>query len=171
MSDSSLLNVAKDDAPQLSAMQTMVITVPDEWIDYNGHMTEWQYYKLFADSGDVFLRAIGFTEDYRHQGYSFFNVQGQQRNLRECRIGSELAVYSEIIGFDDLRLHLYQYAVDIERQITVATGEHMLLHVDTTARRAVKMEPCMYQAVSEAFAKTQPKLAPKGVGQPFFKIA
>lgn len=163
--------VADNELPQTSAMRTMTITVPQEWIDYNGHMTEWQYYRLFADAGEVFLRAIGFTEEYRHQGYSFFNVQGQQRNLKECRVGTPLSVYSEIIAFDDVRLHMYQYAVDTSRNITVATGEHMMLHVDTTDRRAIEMKPYMYEALVKAFAKTRPKLAPKGSGQLFYKIS
>lgn len=76
------------------------------WIDYNGHMTEWQYYKVFADAGENFLRAMGFTEDYRLQGYSFFSVEGHQRNLRECRVGTPIRVYTEMIGYDAAAAHL-----------------------------------------------------------------
>lgn len=170
MSSSQPMKVAQDELPQSNALQTLELTVPEEWIDYNGHMTEWQYYKVLADAGEVLLRAIGFTEEYRLRGYSFFNVQGQQRNLRECRKGTPLAIYSEILGFDKVRLHLYQYVVDTSRNITLATGEHMMLHADTNIRRAVPMEPYMYNAVAEAFERLKPSFQPKGVGVPFVQI-
>ncbi|MNF79801.1 L-carnitine dehydrogenase [compost metagenome] len=133
-------------------------------------MTEWRYYKLMADAGEVHLRAIGFTEEYRLKGYSFFNVQGQQRNLKECRVGTPLATYSEIIGFDRTRLHLYQYVVDTDRCITVATGEHMMLHVDTQLRRAAPMETYMYDSISEHYELMRPTKKPKGLGIPFLEI-
>lgn len=80
----NFLATAEDDLPQGSALKTLEVTVLESWIDYNGHMTEWQYYRLLADAGEVLLRAIGFSEEYRLKGYSFFNVQGQQRNLRNA---------------------------------------------------------------------------------------
>lgn len=73
---------AVDDRPQRSALLTLEVTVDGEWIDYNGHMTEWQYYKVLADAGENFLRAMGFTEEYRLQGFSFFSVEGHLRNLK-----------------------------------------------------------------------------------------
>ncbi|UZE26365.1 thioesterase family protein [Pseudomonas sp. B21-056] len=166
----NFLATAEDDLPQGSALKTLEVTVLESWIDYNGHMTEWQYYRLLADAGEVLLRAIGFSEEYRLKGYSFFNVQGQQRNLRECRKDTPLVVFSEIIGFDHTRLHLYQYIIDTNRNITVATGEHMMLHVDTTRRCVTPMEPSMYDSLVQAFERLHPALQPKGLGVPFINI-
>lgn len=156
--------------PQATAFKALSLVVPEDWIDYNGHMTEWQYYKVMADAGEVFLRHIGFTEKYRLKGYSFFNVQGQQRNLRECRVGTTIEVYTEIIAFDEVRLHLYSYVVDTGRSITLATCEHMMLHVDTNKREATKMEPYMYDCITRASKECTPALQPKGLGVAFVKI-
>ncbi|MBH3459260.1 thioesterase family protein [Pseudomonas putida] len=160
---------AETELPQATAFKALSLVVPEDWIDYNGHMTEWQYYKVMADAGEVFLRHIGFTEKYRLKGYSFFNVQGQQRNLKECRVGTPIEVFTEIIAFGEVRLHLYSYVVDTSRSITLATCEHMMLHVDTNKRAATKMEPYMYACITRA-SKGTPALQLKGLGMSFVKI-
>lgn len=154
----------QDEKPQRNALLTLQDQVHPSWIDYNGHMTEWQYYKLLADAGENFLRAAGFTEDYRLQGYSFFSVQGLMRNLRECRVGTSFRVMTEMIGYSDTQLHIYQYVTDVERGITAATGEHMMVHVDTNARKRTALPPYMAGCLAEALSKWPPLLRPKGLG-------
>lgn len=161
---------AGTELPQATAFKALSLVVPEDWIDYNGHMTEGQYYKVMADAGEVFLRHIGFTEKYRLKGYSFFNVQGQQRNLTECRVAPPIEVFTEIIAFNEVRLHLYSYVVDTSRSITLATCEHMMLHVDINKREATKMEPYMYDCIIRASKECTPALQPKGLGVTFVKI-
>lgn len=155
--------VADDERPQQKALQTLDTVVDGGWIDYNGHMTEWQYYKLLADAGENYLRAIGFTEEYRLKGFSFFSVEGHLRNLKECRIGTPLQLYTEMIGFDDFRLHIYQYVIDGPRNLVLATGEHMMLHVDTTRRRATPIDDYMRGCLSKALKAWSPLVAPRGL--------
>jgi carnitine 3-dehydrogenase len=157
---------ARDEKPQENALLTLETSVDAVWIDYNGHMTEWQYYKLLADAGENFLRASGFSEAYRLQGYSFFSVHGAMRNLRECRIGTPLHVYTEMIGYDPIRLHIYQYVVDQIRDLTVATGEHLMLHVDTRLRKRTPMTSYMTGCLERALCQWRPVLRPKGLGAP-----
>lgn len=157
--------MAPDERPQANALVTLELGVAPEWIDYNGHMTEWQYYKVFADAGENFLRAMGFTEEYRLQGYSFFSVEGHQRNLRECRVGTPIRVYTEMIGYDALRLHIYQYAIDTDRDIVLATGEHMMLHVDTVGRKATPIGDYMRGCLQTACEKWPPLVRPKGLSR------
>jgi acyl-CoA thioester hydrolase len=154
---------AADDRPQESALLTLETVVDGQWIDYNGHMTEWQYYKLLADSGESYLRAMGFTEEYRLRGFSFFSVEGHLRNLRECRLGTPLRIYTETIGVDDLRLHIYQYVLDDARDLVLATGEHMMVHVDTVKRRAVPVDEYMRGCLQSALEKWRPTKMPKGL--------
>lgn len=154
---------AEDDRPQVNALLTLEATVDERWIDYNGHMTEWQYYKVLADAGENYLRAMGFTEEYRLQGFSFFSVEGHQRNLRECRFGTQLRIYTETIGYDDTRLHIYQYVVDVDRDMVLATGEHMMVHVDTVKRRSTAIGDYMRECLANALEKWRPMNAPKGL--------
>lgn len=155
---------AEDEKPQRNALLTLKTQVDSSWIDYNGHMTEWQYYKVLADAGENFLRAAGFTEEYRLQGYSFFSVQGLMRNLRECRVGTPFEVMTEMIGYSETQLHIYQYITDSERGITAATGEHMMVHVDTSARRRTALPPYMAGCLAESLRRWPPLLRPRGLG-------
>jgi len=166
MPSAAYASEALDEKPQENALLTLETDVDAVWIDYNGHMTEWQYYKLLADAGENYLRALGFTEEYRLQGYSFFSVHGVMRNLRECRVGTPLQVYTETIGYDSTRLHIYQYVVDKARDLTVATGEHLMLHVDTRLRKRTPALPYMAQCLEGAFRQWRPILRPKGLGAP-----
>jgi acyl-CoA thioester hydrolase len=156
--------IAADENPQANAFLSLDTRIEGEWIDYNGHMTEWQYYKLLADAGENFLRAFGFTEEYRLQGYSFFSVQGAMRNLRECRVGTPIRIFTEMIGYDDVRLHIYQYVTDVSRDLTVATGEHLMLHVDTHARKRTPMPEYMRGCMANAMREWAPTLRPLGLG-------
>ena len=155
---------AADEAPQALALLTLETTIEPSWIDYNGHMTEWHYYKVLADAGENFLRAMGFTEDYRLSGYSFFSVQGMMRNLKECRLGAPLRVWTEMISYSGTQLHIYQYVVDTSRMVTAATGEHMMVHVDTNARKRIAAPHDMEQCMAEALRRWPPRLRPKGLG-------
>lgn len=157
-------SVASNEKPQENAVLTLQAFVDSDWIDYNGHMTEWQYYKVLAEAGENFLRALGFTEEYRKRGYSFFSVQGFMRNLKECRSGTPLKVYSEIIGYDSVRLHIYQYVIDQDRDLTLATGEHLMLHVDTAIRKTTAMTPYMTECLERALVRWGPMRRPKGLG-------
>lgn len=156
--------VAPDDRPPPTAIVTLRTSVDAGWIDYNGHMTEWQYYKVLADAGDNFLRHVGFTPQYLSAGNSFFSVEGHMRNLRECCLGTPLEVHTNLIGYDAIRLHIYQYVVDTSRDLTVATGEHLMLHVGMQRRKASPMLPALAASLDEAFQTCAPQLQPKGLG-------
>lgn len=157
--------IAPNEQPESNAFLSLDTAVDHSWLDYNGHMTEWQYYKALADASENFLREIGFTEEYRLQGYSFFSVEGHLRNLRECLHGAHLKVFSAVVGYDSFRLHIYQYVLDCDRDIVVATGEHLLIHVDTHRRRATATALEMPGLLDTALAKRRPKLKPKGLGR------
>ena len=50
--------------------------VLDEWIDYNGHMTEGFYGVVFGMASDEYLTRMGFDEHYRATtGGSFYTVE------------------------------------------------------------------------------------------------
>ena len=67
------------DAP-LALYQT---TVPEEWLDYNGHMSEWCYLLLVGDAADAFFRYIGIDEAYRAAGHSLYTAETHLHHLRE----------------------------------------------------------------------------------------
>jgi carnitine 3-dehydrogenase len=112
------------------------IVAPD-WIDYNGHMTEHRYLQVLADATDRFLPMIGAGGDYAASGSSFYTVETHIRHLGEAHAGDRLAVSTRLLGHDPKRLHLFHEIRRADDGSPVATGEHMLLHVDMGAGRAV----------------------------------
>ena len=126
-------------APSIPApLRLHTSTVPEAWVDYNGHMSEWCYLLVMGDNSDAFFRYIGIDDDYRARGSSLFTVETHIRHLLEAGLGDELSVTLQVLGFDAKRVHI---AHEVRRRDgdTIATGEQMLLHVDTTIGRAVAM--------------------------------
>jgi len=112
------------------------IVAPD-WIDYNGHMTEYRYLQVLADTTDRFLPLIGAGGDYAASGSSFYTVETHIRHLGEAHAGDRLSVSTRLLAHDPKRLHLFHEIRRADDGSPVATGEHMLLHVDMAAGRAV----------------------------------
>ena len=104
--------------------------VMPEWIDYNGHMTEFRYGQVFSDATDAVIKAGGFDEAYLAQGLSFYTVETHIRFLGEMALGDSFTTKSQILSFDGKKLHLCHEMIN-EAGDVVATGEHMLLHVDS----------------------------------------
>ncbi|MCV6576653.1 MAG: carnitine 3-dehydrogenase [Cohaesibacter sp.] len=106
-----------------------------EWTDYNGHMTEHRYLQVLGDATDAFLSFIGMDEAYLAQGFSVYTVETHIRFLQEVPAGTEIKVRTQILGCDEKRLRL-SHEMRTPEETVIATGEHMLMHVDTKASSA-----------------------------------
>jgi carnitine 3-dehydrogenase len=111
-------------------------SVDPSWVDYNGHMTEARYGEVFGYATDAFLRHIGLDAEYLEGGHSMFTVETHIRYLREAAALEPLSVETQVLGVDDKRLRLFHTLLDGSGEI-LATGEHLLLHVDTKEGRSV----------------------------------
>jgi carnitine 3-dehydrogenase len=109
------------------------VLVEPAWIDYNGHMTESRYLEVLADTTDAFLRRIGILGDYIDSGRSYYTVETHIRHLGEAHSGDRLYVLTRLLGHDEKRLHLFHELFQADDDAPVATGEHILLHVDRAA--------------------------------------
>ena len=116
-------------------------TVPPEWLDYNGHMNESRYLQVFGDATDAVLGFIGLNTNYLASGRSIYTVETHIRHLAETGVGTAFHVTTQLLGQDAKRLHLWHEMVRSEDNALLATGEHMMLHVDTKAGRACLMSP------------------------------
>ncbi|MFZ0091713.1 MAG: carnitine 3-dehydrogenase, partial [Solirubrobacteraceae bacterium] len=143
------------DAPRLADGRLVAheaLVAPD-WIDYNGHMTEGRYLEVLADATDAFLREIGIVGPYIDSGRSYYTVESHLRHLGEARAGDRLRVATRLLEHDGKRLHLFHelLATD-DDSAPIATGEHMLLHVDRDAGRTVPAGPEILKALDRIAA-------------------
>ncbi|MDE2435250.1 MAG: carnitine 3-dehydrogenase [Sphingomonadales bacterium] len=144
---------------------TIATPVQPEWIDYNDHLTEHYYLKLFGDATDVVLERIGAGTDYVAAGNSWYTVETHIRHLGQARLGEPVEVRTRVLAVDGKRLHLFHEMTSLAQAATIATAEHMLVHVDTAAERSVPAPRAMLDK-AEALVAGQAHLpAPDGQGR------
>jgi carnitine 3-dehydrogenase len=154
---------ARQPAPD-QVQQGLATHVDAAWIDYNGHMTEWAYLKVFGDTTDVLLAAIGAGPDYVASGHSFYTVESHLRHLGQARLGEALAVATHVLGADTKRLHVFHTMTGGDGAV-IATAEHMLVHVDAAAGRSAPMRPGVADAVAALAAAHAGLARPDSAGR------
>ena len=136
--------------------------VLDEWIDYNGHMSEGFYGVVFGMASDEYLTRMGFDERYRTTtGGSFYTVETHIVFVDEVAPDAALAVDTTVAGADPKRVHLFHELRRVGDEALAATQESMMLHVDTNIDRVAPMGADLY-AVLRADARAHSNLLPEG---------
>ena len=111
--------------------------VEPDWVDYNGHMTEWAFLAAFGWASDALFRYLGIDEAYRDGGHSYYTVETHLNHRREASLGESLRVTTQVLGSDTKRLHIFH--VMYRDGEMLCTGEQMLVHVDTAAGRSAPL--------------------------------
>ena len=109
-----------------------------EWIDVNNHMNV-AYYLLAFDQGvDLLWNRFGITDEYiSNENLSTFAVESHIIWLREMSEAEPYIVTSQILAFDEKRIHQFMRMYHADQNYLVATAEWMNLHVDLSVRRVV----------------------------------
>ncbi len=116
------------------------VTPGPDWIDYNGHLTEWAYARTFADGIDHALVELGFGQQYRdREGGTFYTAETHLRFLREVPPGVGLVAQAYVVGVDTKRLHMVEVLTGEGLDFEAATFETMLLHVDLATVKVASM--------------------------------
>lgn len=136
--------------------------VPASWLDYNGHMTEFRYLQVMGDATDAFLIHIGMGPQYRASGHSAYTVETHIRHLSEVGADELLQAETRLLGHDARRIRLH-HSLRRENGAEVATGEHMLLHVDSAAGRACPLPPALLATLGQ-IAGQEPGPHPEHAG-------
>ena len=135
------------------------------WIDYNGHMTESRYLQVFGDATDALLGYLGLDQEYLDSGFSVFTVESHIRHLDEGAPGSNFIVKTQLLGGDEKRLHIWHELLDQESGSLFATGEHMLLHVDTRAAKSCTMQSRLLSKSQQLRSLHQSLKRPEAAGR------
>jgi carnitine 3-dehydrogenase len=139
--------------------------VAADWIDYNQHMTEWAYLKLFGDATDVVLSAIGAGPDYVASGYSYYTVETHIRHLGQAKLGERVAVRTRVLAADGKRLHLFHEMTSEDQDAIIATAEHMAVHVDAGAGKSAPAAADVVTAAQALVAAQAAQALPEGTGR------
>lgn len=140
-------------------------TVPVDWIDYNGHMTEHRYMEAFANANDAILAHVGLDATYLASGRSFYTVETHFRHLGEAKLGERLYATTQVLAADPRRLHVFHRLRRVRDDALIATGEHLFLHVDQAAGRCVAAGPEVAERLAAAAAAHAHLPRPHGAGR------
>lgn len=149
-------------------VETLRRRVPAHWIDANGHMNEARYLQAFSRASDALLAMAGVDAVYVESGFSFFTVETHLRHLGEARPGAVLVARSRILRVDGVKLLLFQ-RLEAGDGALLATGEHLMLHVDLATRRACRPPEPVTARLTEMAARMAgppPEGAGRAVGDP-----
>lgn len=107
-----------------------------EWIDGNGHMNVAFYVLAFDRAVDSLWARIGITDEYiaTTRG-STFGVECHVTWQRELHEGDRYAVASQLLAYDEKRIHQFQRMYHADEGYLAATAEWMNLHVSLETRR------------------------------------
>jgi acyl-CoA thioester hydrolase len=148
-----------------------------EWIDVNDHMNV-AYYVLAFDLGvDRLWEQFGITDEYmRDRRGSTFAVESHITYLNELLEGEPYIVTSQLLGFDEKRIHQFMRLYHAQSNALAATAEWMNLHVSLDSRRVCPWPDDILDHILE-FAERQtdrqwPLQAGRrmGIKQPLFSL-
>lgn len=125
-----------------------------EWIDINNHMNV-AYYVLAFDQGVDFLWShFGLTDEYiRTHSSSTFAVESHITWQRELSEADPYIVTSQVLAFDEKRIHQFMRMYHADQKHLVATAEWMNLHVDLEVRRVAPWPDEIRELIANYVAK------------------
>ena len=142
---------------------TVERAVPPDWTDYNNHMNEARYLQAFADATDAFMRLIGADADYIAGGLSYFTAETHIRHIDEVKALEPIRIDTQVLLGQGKKMHLFHTMRHADGRM-LATGEHMLLHVDLNTRSTCDPAPAVKAKLEEIAALHAVLPTPKGAG-------
>ncbi|MGW1838578.1 thioesterase family protein [Streptomyces sp. NPDC002067] len=139
-------------------------TVRDEWIDYNGHLSEAYYVLVFGFATDALMAEAGLDDAYRKRsGCSLYTVEAHVRYLDEVARGSELTVRTTVLGSDAKKVRFAHEMFTGEPDgAPVATEELFALHVDQGTGRSAPLPQTAHRTLGGLVAPA-PDWAGRGI--------
>jgi acyl-CoA thioesterase FadM len=158
--------VSADERRRPGPLHTGGRTVPEEWIDYNGHMMDAYYFVAFTEATEAFLDRVGLGAAYRAAtGCGIYTVESHLCFLRSARAGDQLQYSSQLLGCDSKRLHVFHVMTQCSSAAELATNELMFLHVNLAAEQVTAM-PAEKAATAAALAAEHSALpVPRAAGR------
>ncbi|MDX5433630.1 MAG: thioesterase family protein [Halomonas sp.] len=150
---------------------TLLLTtrVPPEWVDYNGHMNDAEYARVFSLAVDTLMERTGLDAEGRERlAYTLFTLETHLCYRREAHQGQALAVEVLLLDRDAKRLHVF-FTMSDEAGETLATSEQMLMGIDTSSHRPAPFPPTVVKAIDAlptVAEKEWPEAAGRRIGIP-----
>ncbi len=135
-------------------MMILETCVAPEWVDYNGHMNDAEYARVFSLAVEALMDHVGLDAAGRQRhGYTIYTLETHLCYRREAHEGQPLRVALRLLDRDAKRLHAFFELLD-EAGNLLATSEQMLMGIDSEAGH-----PAPFPAPVEAAIGALPHVA------------
>ncbi len=146
------------DETAATAPEDRLLTLPryctdvrPEWIDLNRHMGVAYYHVIMNAAAWHASEYWDFGVDYRTRtGQSSFILEMHARYLRELKLGDPVDTTVRILGLDGKRMHLWYEISNARDHYVAATGEALIISIDTATRRVIPFAPELHWRLSAA---------------------
>jgi acyl-CoA thioester hydrolase len=120
------------------------------WIDENGHLNMGYYVVVFDYATDAWLDFIGLSKQYKAaHGVMTFSLESHVTYRRELRESDELRFATQLLDFDEKRIHYFHQMFHAREGYLAATNELISLHVRRETRRSAPMAPEILEGLEE----------------------
>jgi acyl-CoA thioester hydrolase len=140
-------------------------TVPESWLDHNGHMNDGQYSRAFSDAGLEWMTHLGLSaEKVKELSYTTFTLENHIVYQKEVFAGEEITIKVRIYDYDVKRMHVFM-TLHNEGDVQCATYEVMYMGMDTGAGRPGEFPEELDRAVKEYYEAQGTMEKPKEIGR------
>lgn len=141
------------------------MTVPPDWIDFNGHVNVAYYVLGFDYAADAMFDFFDFGDDYRkrHQ-MSTFAVEAHIVYARELKEGDPLRFEIQALDLNEKALHYMCLLYHDTENYLAATAEWLSLSMDMRVRRPAPFNEETYRSIAALYdaQKDMPRPAQAG---------
>ncbi|CAM3523996.1 thioesterase family protein [Halomonas lysinitropha] len=148
-------------------MTLLEIRVRPEWVDYNGHMNDAEYARVFSLAVEALMDRIGLDDAGRAQhGVTIYTLESHLCYRREAHEGQPLEATLTLLDRDAKRLHVFFELLDMEGNL-LATSEQMLMGMGRESGRPAPLPKLVEDAIGavpHAARDAWPELAGRTIG-------
>ncbi|NIC06497.1 thioesterase family protein [Billgrantia bachuensis] len=148
-------------------MQILETRVAPAWVDYNGHMNDAEYARVFSLAVETLMDHIGLDAAGRDRHrYTLYTLETHLCYRREAHEDQPLRVALTLLDRDAKRLHVFFEMQDAEGNL-LATSEQMLMGVNRESSRPDAFPPAVAEAIAalpQAEPGAWPALAGRTIG-------
>ena len=118
------------------------MTIPDTYVDANGHMNIRWYIAIFDDAGDALHDRIGLTREFhQHNASGTMDLEHHTSFLSEVLPGDHVSVYVRMVAHSTKLIHYVMFMVNDKHGRLAALFECVNAFVDIRARKVTPYPP------------------------------
>lgn len=138
--------------------------VAPQWVDYNGHMNDAEYARVFSLAVDEFSDVIGLdAAGRRAHRVTLFTLETHLCYLAEAHEGEPLTVSIDMLDRDAKRLHVFFLLTNSNGDL-IATSEQMLMAMSIDTGRSSPLPADIANMVA-GYGQLAPDDWPKQAGR------